>query len=123
MSIRYRAVIELCPVATFISLPNGKCDYVNPAYELLVGAKLHELIGDGWQNFIHPEDQPRALQAWEEALRSKTPYACALRVLPTNGEPLDVRIIARELPCKSWVGYYVPLEDRPEIKLVPHKVA
>ena len=42
------------------------------------GLDAKRLLENGWQNVLHPEDLPRAIEKWTEALRTGNPYEVEL---------------------------------------------
>lgn len=106
--MRYKSIVDACPLPTFIVDPDQRRTYINDAYVRMTGASLEDLKGEGWKRFIHPDDVPRVETSWRNALENGTPYVCKHRVLPPGKPMIRVLVQAYELPCKSWVGYAMP---------------
>jgi PAS domain S-box-containing protein len=72
---RFRSLSSCSPIGIFMADINGRCTYTNPQAQAISGYNLAELLGDGWQNGIHPEDRSRVLAAWQDYIQGKSQYA------------------------------------------------
>ena len=86
----------------------GACTHANRAYRTLAGRELPDLIGTGWVNFIHPEDRPRVLDAWRQAVVENRDFEEHYQVLSTDGVVHHVAARACRVmtPQGRTVGYY-----------------
>ncbi|MBZ5701614.1 MAG: response regulator [Acidobacteriia bacterium] len=55
----FRTLSEAAPVGIFRADPKGRCNYLNERLLEMVGLKLEEALGYGWQKSIHPGDRER----------------------------------------------------------------
>jgi PAS domain S-box-containing protein len=78
---RFRLLNEAIPQQVWTARPDGSLDYVNPRVIEYFGCPFEEMIGQGWQQFLHPEDLPGCLERWDKALESKQPYETEFRLL------------------------------------------
>jgi PAS domain S-box-containing protein len=69
---RYRFLADAVPQLIWTADPGGKLDYVNARWIAFTGLAREELLGEGWQSVVHPEDRERIAGAWAEALARKT---------------------------------------------------
>jgi PAS domain S-box-containing protein len=69
---RYRFLADAVPQLIWTADPGGKLDYVNARWIAFTGLAREELLGEGWQCVVHPEDRERIAGAWAEALARKT---------------------------------------------------
>ncbi len=60
--------------------------YVNPAVKELTGYTFSEIREKQFINWVHPEDQPRMLQVWEDLFAGKTFSEVEFRLLTKTGQ-------------------------------------
>ncbi|MGA9381324.1 MAG: PAS domain-containing protein, partial [Phormidium sp.] len=60
----FRLLSEFSPMGIFLCDVTGKCIYNNPRYQQFLGASSEEALGDGWKEFIHPDDRQWVYQYW-----------------------------------------------------------
>ncbi|VXD22698.1 Multi-sensor signal transduction histidine kinase (fragment) [Planktothrix serta PCC 8927] len=59
---QFRTLIEFAPNGIFLVNHQEDCIYVNPRAQEIAGYTFEEALGQGWQNFIHPEDRERVIE-------------------------------------------------------------
>ena len=69
---RYRFLANAVPQLVWTAGPGGKLDYVNDRWIAFTGLTREQLLGEGWQQVVHPEDRERLAAAWAEAVARKT---------------------------------------------------
>lgn len=62
----FRLLSEFSPIGIFLCDIKGKCIYTNPLYQKIIGTSAEDALGDGWEEFIHPEDREWVFQYWSE---------------------------------------------------------
>jgi PAS domain S-box-containing protein len=80
-----RVIVEACPLATFISDSNGRCVYVNQAYQELIGRPYRACLDMHWKSFIHLDDLGDALRAWARAVKTSGVYDYEYRIVRPGG--------------------------------------
>ncbi len=63
-----------------------RLQYVNPAFETLTGYTCQELYERNFINYIHPEDEARMLQLWEELFQGKEIFNEEFRIVAKDGQ-------------------------------------
>ncbi|TCC88076.1 PAS domain S-box protein [Pedobacter frigiditerrae] len=105
---RFRFMLNAIPQQVWTATPDGALDYVNDVICADFGDSTAEIVGNGWQKYIHPEDLPKALIHWRNALETGTEYLVEFRLLFADGS--YKWHLARALPfvedgqIKSWIG-------------------
>lgn len=74
------SILESMPVATWTTDPEGNVDYVNRLWLDVAGARLDEVLGSGWLDFLHPDDRASVRQTWLECLKHDEPYEVKFRI-------------------------------------------
>jgi PAS domain S-box-containing protein len=81
----YRHTVELNPQVPWTADASGMILDVSPRCEELTGISSAEMANGGWARIVHPDDLPDAIQEWNHAVRSTTPYDSQYRVLVREG--------------------------------------
>ncbi|HEY9814292.1 MAG TPA: PAS domain S-box protein [Candidatus Obscuribacterales bacterium] len=62
--VRYRTLLETSPVGIFRNDVTGQCIYANPQLQDMTGLPLEDILGDGWNRNLHPENKDFMAAAW-----------------------------------------------------------
>jgi PAS domain S-box-containing protein len=101
----HRQTLESIPGMVFTTRPDGYCDYQSQQWVEYTGVPMREHHGDGWGNLLHPDDRPRALAAWQDAVEGRAPYDLEYRVRRHDGEYEWFKVIGR--PIRDAAGQIV----------------
>ncbi|MEG4232345.1 PAS domain S-box protein [Microcoleus sp. Pol11C3] len=82
---RFRCLSSCSPVGIFMADFEGRYTYANPRFQAISGLSLAELLGNGWENCIHPEDCDRVLARWLDYTRQGGEYAIEYRLQTPQG--------------------------------------
>jgi PAS domain S-box-containing protein len=105
---RFRFMLNAIPQQVWTARPDGMLDYVNQVVCDDFGYSTEEIVGHGWQAFIHPDDLPACLEKWQKALLSGNEYVAEFRLKFRDGS--YHWHLARALPfaegkqVKLWLG-------------------
>jgi PAS domain S-box-containing protein len=69
---QYRGIVELLPHAVWVTDHRGAVIYCNKHWREFSGLTLAQTVESGWFSILHPEDRPRALAQWRQAIATKT---------------------------------------------------
>lgn len=67
---------------------------VNNAFSKLAERNSPELMGSGWENFVHFEDRQRVFEEWTEAVRRRRPFESGYKVQSRSGKVYRVKVTA-----------------------------
>jgi PAS domain S-box-containing protein len=67
---RFRRLSNCSPVGIFLADFDRGCFYTNPRCQAICGFTAEESLGDGWIEFIHPEDRDRLTTNWFNYVRA-----------------------------------------------------
>ncbi len=115
---QWRFMLNAIPQQVWTAKPNGELDYVNQVVCTDFGEDTDEIVGQGWQKYIHPDDLPKALALWQDSLSTGKAYVVEFRLLFADG--LYHWHLARALPfmeeeeIKQWVGTNTNIEAQKE---------
>jgi PAS domain S-box-containing protein len=118
---RYRFLAEAIPVQIWTARPDGALDYVTQRVADYFGIPTEQVLGEGWQHVIHPDDLPHAVERWTHALATGEPYEVEFRLRDAGG---NYRWhIARALPQRDesgrvvhWFGTNTDIEEQKRLQ-------
>ncbi|MGH7662570.1 MAG: ATP-binding SpoIIE family protein phosphatase [Vulcanimicrobiaceae bacterium] len=81
----FTKLARLTPVLLFTADSRGYLEFVNERWTHVTGAPPHELLGDGWTRFVHPDDLLRLTPVWQHTVRHGRSFAEQSRFLRPDG--------------------------------------
>ena len=115
---RYRFLAEAQPDQIWTAMPNGELDYVNQRALDYFDSSFSERVAAGWTDVTHPEDLPRTLQLWQQALDTGTPYDNEVRLRRAADDSYRWHL-TRAIPMRDrrgeivkWFGSNTDIDDR-----------
>jgi PAS domain S-box-containing protein len=116
---RYRFLAEAIPVQIWTAKPDGSLDYVTQRVASYFGVPPEQILGEGWQSLIHPDDLERAGQRWTHSLATGEPYQVEFRLRRADG--VYRWYIGRALPqldangtIVHWFGTNTDIDEQKE---------
>ncbi|HEV7512284.1 MAG TPA: sigma 54-interacting transcriptional regulator [Candidatus Acidoferrum sp.] len=112
-----RLVVDTIPTLAWSADPDGSADFFNQRWLDYTGLSAKQALGSGWQVAIHPDDLPRILETFREALNSVKPYEVEGRFRRFDGEFRWFLFRGSPLRDRSgkvakWYGTNTDLEER-----------
>ena len=114
--ITFRQLADAMPQMIWSTQPNGAHDYYNAQWYAFTGVPEGSTDGDGWNDMFHPDDQPRAWEAWSRSLATGEPYEIEYRLRHHSGEYRWT--LGRALPVRGedgsivrWVGTCTDIDE------------
>lgn len=68
----------------------GRCVRANSALLHLIGIAREDILGNGWTNYIHPDDKDRVINEWESAVKSHSRFRSHFRFVRPGGDIVAV---------------------------------
>lgn len=84
--MEFRTLAESIPALVFVCDANGKNIYSNAQFPRYTGLDADELLGDGWLQIVHSDDQQRAADTWDESWTKGVKYDTKYRFRRFDGE-------------------------------------
>ncbi len=114
----WRVLAEAVPQLVWTAHVNGRLDYVNRRMCDYAHTTCEGLRGDGWSQFLHPDDYERTLAVRAHAFRTGVPYEVEYRL--REGQTGRYRwFLARSMPVRDdagqivkWFGTSTDIEDQ-----------
>src|SRR5438067_2472594 len=117
---RWRALIAESPIGIYEQDLDGRCTFVNPAFQRILGLSADDALGFGWCRVVHPEDLDTLTAMQSEPPPADGARAVELRVIRNDGSRRNVS--ARTVPLRGddgvITGYLGTLEDVTDRKLL-----
>jgi PAS domain S-box-containing protein len=115
---RYRFLAESIPQQVWTAQPDGALDYVNQRTIDYFSRPDVNIVGENWQQVVHPDDLPSCLERWQKALATGEIYEVEFRL--RRGSDGDYRWhLARALPMRDasgriirWFGTNTDIDDQ-----------
>jgi PAS domain S-box-containing protein len=110
-------IIEAIPGFVWRSSTDGQLTFVNSRVFEYIGVPLESLRGNGWLDYVHPDDRAAAIDNWMRAIATGTPLENQFRVRRADGVyrwfyvPGLLRRTSDGEPTQ-WYGLLVDIEDR-----------
>jgi PAS domain S-box-containing protein len=111
---RFQFMLNAIPQQVWTATADGLLNYVNDIVSNDFNEAREDIIGKGWQGFIHPDDLPGCLLAWQQALSSGKEYLTEFRLRFANQE--YVWHLSRAIPLIEngevtlWLGTNTNIE-------------
>jgi PAS domain S-box-containing protein len=111
----YSQTLESIPGMVFTTRPDGYCDFQSRQWVEFTGVPMVEHLGDGWNRLLHPDDRPRAYEAWRAAVEGRATYDLEYRVKRRDGEYEWFKVIGRPIrdaagEIVKWFGVAVNID-------------
>lgn len=99
---RYQILADAMPQLVWSTLPSGRSDYFNRLWCEYTGAPASASYGDGWIQFLHPDDAENVARVWQEAVSTGRTYDIEYRLRRADGE--FRWMLVRGLPIRDEFG-------------------
>ncbi|MDX5347060.1 MAG: PAS domain-containing protein [Hymenobacteraceae bacterium] len=113
---KFQFMAEAMPQLIFTTDTDGNITYLNKRWEEYTGMPIKELMADGWEKVIHPDDLKQTTEKWQKAFEKGEEMQVELRKRDKNG---NYRWhLCRTLPMKDadgkilmWIGSSTDIHD------------
>jgi PAS domain S-box-containing protein len=117
---RLRFMADSMPQQVWTATPDGALDYVNQYAVNYFNKSAEEIVGEGWQKVIHPDDLPECIQLWTESLTTGKPYQVFFRLRKSDntyrwhlGRALP---LTDEKKVLKWFGTNTDVDDQKKLE-------
>jgi PAS domain S-box-containing protein len=114
---KFRTITNAMPQMVWSALPNGFHDYFNQQWYDFTGTAEGSTVANEWIGLVHPEDQSRSLESWQQCLRTGDAYEIQYRLRHHSGEYRWS--LGRALPIRDesgtilrWMGTCTDIHDQ-----------
>ena len=124
----FRLLAEAMPQIVWITQADGWNTYFNQQWVDYTGLTLEESYGQGWNKPFHPDDQQRALDAWQIAVNTKGTYSLECRLRRADGTyrwwlTRGIPVLNDDGSVEKWFGTCTDIDDikRTELEMAEHR--
>jgi PAS domain S-box-containing protein len=109
----FRSLNEFAPVGIFKTDAQGRMLYNNPCCQKICGFTLEESLGDGWVEFIHPEDITVFLPQWTAGVSTHQQLCTEVRFVHEDKTFHICQLVAVPIisDAHEFIGYVGTVED------------
>lgn len=109
----FRSLNESAPVGIFKTDAQGRMLYSNPCCQKICGFTLEQSMGDGWINFIHPEDLDVFVPQWISGVSTHQQLCTEVRFVHEDTTFRICRLVAVPIfaDASKFMGYVGTIED------------
>jgi PAS domain S-box-containing protein len=116
-----RLVVDTIPTLAWSARSDGSAEFFNQPWLDYTGLSADRALGWGWKVAIHPEDLPRLLETFQEAVDSRRPFEVDGRLRRSDGAFRWFLFRGNPLLDESghivkWYGTNTDLEDRKRVE-------
>jgi PAS domain S-box-containing protein len=115
---RFRFLAESIPQQVWIANTDGSLEYINQRTLNYFGCIPEQVLGEQWQNWVHPDDLPASINAWNQSLATGTNYEIEFRLWEKASGSYRWHL-GRALPLRdrqgqiiNWFGTNTDIHDR-----------
>lgn len=117
----FRNLAEAMPQIVWVTRADGWNIYFNQPWVDYTGLTLEESYGQGWIKPFHPEDQPGAWEAWQNAVNNNGIYAIECRLRRADGVyrwwlVRGVPVLDAAGKINKWFGTCTDIEDIKQVE-------
>lgn len=113
---KFRLLADSMPQHIWTSDPEGNLNYFNQSVYDFSGITPEQLAKEGWLQIVHPEDRPKNIEKWTEAIKTGNDFLYEHRFRRADGE--YIWQLSRAIPqidqngkIQMWVGTSTDIED------------
>jgi len=103
---RFRALMNSAPVLIWVSGLEGM-EYVNQAYLEFLGVESHDVLGNAWTYYLHPDDREGYATTYAQAVTGLLPFEYQFRFRRSDGDYRWMMAVALPQfgPAGKFAGY------------------
>lgn len=124
---RYRSLVAASTSIVWTAQADGQIEEM-PQWRAYTGQSEAAVEGWGWLEAVHPKDRDRTIEAWNQAVATKSLYQTEYRLLGSDGNYRDfavlgVAILDRNGNILEWVGSCTDISERKRAEIEIFKAA
>ena len=115
----YRQVAEISPLPTALISREGHNVYTNEAYQFMLECDADELLDQGWEQFVHPEDLETIRTAWFAFVNDheRDRFSHEMRFVTKHSrQVITVTAAAARIPNDGFVAFVSPCGACPQME-------
>ncbi len=123
---RFRSITDNSPVMLWLADKSGKCHFFNTTWLAFTGRSLDEEMAADWAQLVHPDDQAKCVNAYQQAMQNRQVVHVEYRLKNALGEYhwlLDSCSpqFNSDNEISGFIGGAVDITDRKQLELALNK--
>jgi len=119
--LRFRTLVGAVSAITWSCPSSGLHVEPQPEWMAFTGQTAEEMLGDGWNKAVHPEDRAKVASKWREAVALGEPYAGETRIRRHDGQWRWMSVRAAPIRDASgeiveWFGMCIDITERKQME-------
>ncbi|MAA74514.1 MAG: hypothetical protein CMN28_07400 [Salinisphaeraceae bacterium] len=119
---QFRFLLEATAQSFWEANGEGQIESDSDTWLKLTGQTPPDMLGVGWLDALHPEDQVRVRQLWDRSVATGQPYDAEYRLVHPDGathwsRARAVAIRDRDGAVLKWMGMNVDIDGRKRVEL------
>jgi PAS domain S-box-containing protein len=110
---RFRSMADSSPLGIFLTGPDGRPLYVNPAAQAMIGRGAEAVVGRrAWTEAVHERDRGRVIANWKRAVEARRAFREHYRLVHSDGKVVWVTSNAAPIERDGHLwGFVGTIED------------
>jgi PAS domain S-box-containing protein len=118
---RFRQMANLVPLVIWTTGRDGRCNFINDRWVETTGRPIEEGLGDGWMNFIHPDDREKIRMSWLESIRNSKVFEAKMRLQNARSRHTITYInckpqVSERGELLGYIGIFQDISSQEEVK-------
>jgi PAS domain S-box-containing protein len=110
-------IIETIPAMLWSASPTGEPTHLSQRLLEYYGVLFEDLVGRGWESFIHPDDREETTKAFFRAIENGESFSAIHRVRRADGEYRWLQTVGEPLrdprgKIIQWYGLLIDIDER-----------
>lgn len=113
---RFRSLVTATSQVVWIAAPDGQIREDSPSWRLFTGSSYEQGCGEGWLNWLHPDDREQTRTLWLDCLAREVLYETEYRLRNQDGDyrwvsVKGVPIFNPQGQVREWIGTNNDIDD------------
>jgi PAS domain S-box-containing protein len=117
---RFRQLANAMPQMVWTATSAGDLDYISEQAARYFGAPQESVLGAGWLQWVHPDDQELAVNRWKRSLDTGEHYEIAFRLLRASDSSWRWHLVRAERSAvgqiAKWFGTCTDIEEQKRVQ-------
>ncbi|CAH0312303.1 Autoinducer 2 sensor kinase/phosphatase LuxQ [Massilia sp. Bi118] len=114
---KFRSIANVIPQMVWSAPASGGNDYLNSRWPEFTGLPPERCAGYGWKEYIHPDDLPALVEAWDRSRDGGAPFEVEHRLIHHSGQYRWVLNRAEPMTGDDgaivrWMGSLTDIHDK-----------
>jgi two-component system sensor histidine kinase/response regulator len=114
---QFRVLVQISSQIVWTAGADGAVNEASPSWCAFTGQTPEQMAGAGWLDAVHPADGERVIQAWRQAVATRSQYSIEYRVRHVDGawrwtEARGAPLLDADGAVRAWIGMNADITER-----------